>query len=70
MPDDDVETNSNLISVGEAARVCGVSDETIRKWILAGALPFIEVGPNFVRRIYRRDAERMKATPRAAVTET
>ena len=70
MAEDDVQTNENLISVGDAARICGVSDETIRKWILKGALPYIEVGPSFTRRIYRRDAERMKARRTAAETGT
>lgn len=53
------EETNNLISAGEVAEMCGVEYETVRKWMVAGALPFVEVGPNFIRRIYRRDAERM-----------
>lgn len=61
--DDDVLETNNLLSPSDVAAMCGVSDETVRKWIVAGALPFIEVGPSFLRRIYRRDAEAMIRRP-------
>lgn len=59
----------NLLTGGEVAEMCGVSYETVRKWMVSGALPFIESGPNFVRRVYRRDAERMKRQGQPPVDE-
>jgi len=61
--DEPVETNGNLISPYEVAALCGVDYETVRKWMVSGALPFVEVGPRFVRRVYRRHAEAMIRRP-------
>lgn len=53
------EETNNLISLSEAAEICGVDYDTVRKWCVAGALPYVEVGPTAIKRVYRRDAERM-----------
>lgn len=61
---------SNLLTLAEVAELCAVSDETIRKWINAGALPYVEVGPTFIKRVYRRDAERMIQPAKIANPDT
>lgn len=55
--------HQNLLSLSEVADLCGVDYDTVHKWCRAGALPYIEVGPTNIKRVYRRDAERMLKTP-------
>lgn len=48
-----------LLTLQEAADLCRVDYDTVLKWVRAGALPFVEVGPTRIKRVYRRDVELM-----------
>jgi excisionase family DNA binding protein len=43
----------DLLTVSEAATVLRVSDATIRKWIAAGSIPYIQLPPVGQRKQYR-----------------
>jgi DNA-binding transcriptional MerR regulator len=45
------ESRAELISSGEAARILGISKDTVRDWSLGGALTFQWAGGN---RVFRR----------------
>ena len=47
--------NDVFLSVGAAARVAGVSVDTIRRWCSQGRLPYNQGGPNNHRRIRRSE---------------
>ena len=47
--------NEVFLSVGFAARIAGVSVDTIRRWCSQGRLPYRQGGPNNHRRIKRSD---------------
>lgn len=47
--------NDVFLSVGAAARLAGVSVDTIRRWCSHGRLPYNQGGPNNHRRIRRSD---------------
>ncbi len=66
MPDDPPSENMNLLSLSQVAEICGVDYDTVLKWCRLGALPYIEVGPTSILRVYRRDAEKMLRRPSAA----
>jgi excisionase family DNA binding protein len=47
--------NDTFLSVGAAARLAGVSVDTIRRWCSQGRLPYNQGGPNNHRRVMRGD---------------
>jgi excisionase family DNA binding protein len=44
-----------LLDIPSAARICGVSEKTIRRWIAAGEMPAAKLGSQW--RIRPRDLE-------------
>ena len=48
-----------LLSIQECAAVCGVSSQTVRRWVLTGQLPACKLGPGRSSpvRIRREDLE-------------
>ena len=57
-------TTPELVSVGTAARMLGVSDDTIRRWADSGQLPAI-VLPSGHRRFQRTDVEALLSAARS-----
>ncbi len=47
------------LRAGEIARLCGVSERTVRRWIAAGTLPSVKVGG--VRLVARQAIQQMLA---------
>lgn len=55
MPDDDKYRNKTLLTVGEVAKVCGVSQTAAKKWIDGGSLRGFRLPSLRDRRVYRQD---------------
>lgn len=49
------------LTIGEAARLVGVSVDTLRRWAKAGHVPQERVGPGGHRRFRRADVEALIA---------
>lgn len=50
---------SNLLTLQEAADICTVDYETFRRWVAKGVLPHVVIGPANLKRVWRRDVERL-----------
>ena len=57
------------LTLGEAARALGVSEDTLRRWDRAGKLTTVRDGANR-RRVPRGEVERLSRAPRRHRTET
>lgn len=57
--------DDDLIPIGDAARILGVSLDTLRRWSAAGRLPVV-VMPSGHRRFRVRDIEAIRAERRPA----
>lgn len=44
-----VKPARDLIGLDAAAAICGVTPRTIRRWIAAGQLPAVRVGPRLIK---------------------
>ena len=55
-----IRTGDDLISVREAARICGRNMETIRRWVWAGKLPAEKLGNQLFIKKSELDAYRRK----------
>lgn len=44
-----VKPARDLIGLDDAAAICGVTPRTIRRWIAAGQLPAVRVGPRLIK---------------------
>lgn len=53
-----------LLTLREAADLLTVDYETVRRWVAKGVVPHVAIGPNNIRRVYRRDVERLKREAR------
>lgn len=62
------QTDDNLLTVQQVADLCHVDYDTALKWCRAGALPYLEVGPTRIKRIYRRDALKMLQPAKPSVS--
>lgn len=51
-------SDDEKLTVGQVAKMYGVSDETVRRWCKKGAIAFVMVGPFRLKRITRSEAER------------
>ena len=60
--DNEAPTGEEPLKVGEAAAILKVSDQTVRNWADAGALPFVRT-PGGQRRFRRRDVEALLRFP-------
>jgi hypothetical protein len=49
----------DLISIEDAAQICGMNYDSVYKWIKAGALQSFKVGPADTIRVRQRDVERL-----------
>ena len=56
---DNGNLESELLSVGQAARSLGVHPNTVRKWSKEGLLKSYRIGPRGDRRFRRSDVERL-----------
>ena len=65
-PQSDAETG---LTLGEAARALGVSEDTLRRWDRAGKLSTVRDRANR-RRVPRAEVERLSRAPRRHRTET
>lgn len=58
--------HDRLLTTSDVARMYGVSDETVRRWIRKGVIPFTQVGPYRAKRIRLSDAEHLMNDVRPA----
>ena len=48
-----------VLTLMDAAAICTVSHETFRRWVAKGVLPHVVIGPYNLKRVYRRDVDRL-----------
>jgi excisionase family DNA binding protein len=60
--DDDEDT---LLSVGTAARLCGVHQRTLYRWVDEGRIPSVHVYPTDRVRLRREDVESIRQTKKS-----
>lgn len=58
-PSPQAEGKRNLLTLQEGADICDVDYETFRRWVAKGVLPHVVIGPSNLKRVYRRDVERL-----------
>jgi excisionase family DNA binding protein len=54
------EERDDMMTLQAAADLCTVDYETFRRWVAKGVLPHVAIGPHNLKRVYRRDVERLK----------
>lgn len=59
-PRHEANGNDPLLRPGAAAKLLGVTTETLRRWMKSGKLAFVEVGPFKSKRARLSDVERLK----------
>lgn len=47
------------MTIREAADLCHVDYDTFLRWVRNGVLPHVVVGPANLKRVYRRDVEKL-----------
>jgi predicted site-specific integrase-resolvase len=52
-------TGDDLLTIQEGADRCTVDYETFRRWVVKGVLPHVIIGPFHIKRVRRRDVERL-----------
>lgn len=55
----EVPDRRQKLTLQEAADLCTVDYETFRRWVAKGVIPHIQIGPNNLKRVYRRDVEKL-----------
>jgi excisionase family DNA binding protein len=60
------DDHDRLLTTSDVARLYGVSDETVRRWIRKGVIPFTQVGPYRSKRIRLSDAKQLMTEVRPA----
>jgi excisionase family DNA binding protein len=53
------DERGDLLTLQEGADECRVDYETFRRWVAKGVLPHVVVGPFKLKRVYRRDVDRL-----------
>lgn len=50
----------DLLTVREAAGLLRINYDTLLRWLAKGVIPYVSVGPTNLKRVYRRDVDRLK----------
>lgn len=54
-----VAAAKDMMTLAEAAAQCDVDYDTFLRWVRAGRVPFVEVGPHRLKRVRRGDVEQL-----------